>query len=186
MSSPISDSALIRSQSSSHSSSQSTMGDDQDGSAVHDTWLAAERQFSMTTDVPVPTLKRPPSPAGKNPISPTTASFVLFPHQVGSKSTKSLPPPSFRYDYSLPSVPPSPAHRRTPHVASLQPARLWSRLASDTWTIELLAAFVSCASIVSIVGILGTYDQKPLPELTTGITVSQEPINIWSALTAIV
>lgn len=49
----------------------------------------------------------------------------------------------------------------------------WSRLVEDSWTIELIAGFISFAAIASIVGVLCGYDQKPVPPLMKGITVSE-------------
>lgn len=48
----------------------------------------------------------------------------------------------------------------------------WSRLVADSWTVELIAGFVSFAAIASIIGVLWGYDQKPVPRLMKGITVS--------------
>jgi hypothetical protein len=48
----------------------------------------------------------------------------------------------------------------------------WARLKADTWTLELIAGLISLAAIGSIVGLLFAYDQKPVPPLMKGITVS--------------
>ena len=43
---------------------------------------------------------------------------------------------------------------------------------SDQWTWEVGSAIVSIAAVLSIVGVLVAYDQKPAPLLPKGITVS--------------
>lgn len=53
----------------------------------------------------------------------------------------------------------------------LKQPRWWSRLAADFWILELIAGFVSLATIASIIGVLLAYDQKPVPPLMKGITV---------------
>lgn len=45
-------------------------------------------------------------------------------------------------------------------------------MVEDSWTIELIAAFVSFAAIASVFGVLWGYDQKPVPPLMIGITIS--------------
>jgi hypothetical protein len=54
----------------------------------------------------------------------------------------------------------------------IAPPSFWSRLVLDTWTSEIASAFLSLASMVSIVGVLVAYDQKAAPSLPKGITVS--------------
>lgn len=53
-----------------------------------------------------------------------------------------------------------------------QQAGWWSKLVADTWTLELVAGFISFAAISSIIGLLWGYDNKPVPPLMKGITVS--------------
>ena len=57
-------------------------------------------------------------------------------------------------------------------IADVKQPEWWSRLVEDSWTVELVAGFVSFAAIASIIGVLWAYDQKPVPPLTFGITVS--------------
>jgi len=48
---------------------------------------------------------------------------------------------------------------------------LWSRLAVDWWTWELVAASLSLATVAAICDVLIAYDQKPVPRLPHDITV---------------
>ena len=61
--------------------------------------------------------------------------------------------------------------KKSQDPASKQPG-WWSKLVEDSWTVELVAGFVSFAAITSIIGVLWGYDQKPVPRLMKGITVS--------------
>ena len=77
------------------------------------------------------------------------------------------PPMDSRLSAEVPNEPTSEKPKRE----EIQPPSFWSRLVLDTWTPEIGSAFLSLASLVSIIGVLVAYDQKAAPSLPKGITV---------------
>jgi hypothetical protein len=49
--------------------------------------------------------------------------------------------------------------------------RRWHRISHNTWIWEIAGISVCVACLISIVGILLAYDQKPQPRVTSGISV---------------
>jgi|SRR5947209_7469470 len=87
------------------------------------------------------------------------------PHQ--SQSVDTQPPIDFQLSAEIPNAPTSEKPKRE----EVPPPSFWLRLVLDTWTWEIGSAFLSLASLASIVGVLVAYDQKAAPTLPKGITV---------------
>lgn len=87
------------------------------------------------------------------------------PHQ--SRSVDTQPPIDSQLSAEIPNAPTSEKPKRE----EVPPPSFWSRLILDTWASEIGSAFLSLASLVSIVGVLVSYDQRAAPSLPKGITV---------------
>ena len=98
-------------------------------------------------------------------MADTSSSAQTTPHQPRSVDTQ--PPIDSQLSAEILNEPTS----EKPEREEVPPPSFWSRLVLDTWTSEIGSAFLSLASLVSIVGVLASYDQKAAPSLPKGITV---------------
>lgn len=62
--------------------------------------------------------------------------------------------------------------------------RRWDRISNETWTWELVGIFIGVSTLVSILGILAAYDQKPLPHSVAGISVCWAPVDLVTQVCA--
>jgi len=106
-------------------------------------------------------------PSSLEELSESRISVEAQPAPHRSRSVDTQPPMDSRLSAEIPNAPRSekPKREETP------PPSFWSRLVLDTWTPEIGSAFLSLASLVSIVGVLVSYDQRAAPSLPKGITV---------------
>jgi hypothetical protein len=88
-------------------------------------------------------------------------------HESRSRSVDAQPQTDPQLSAEIPNAPTSEKRKRE----EISAPSFWSRLVLDTWTPEIGSAFLSLASLVSIVGVLVAYDQKAAPSLPRGITV---------------
>lgn len=51
--------------------------------------------------------------------------------------------------------------------------RRWNHVFGDTWLLEILGIAICVISLVSIVGVLLVYDQRPQPQTAGGISVGE-------------
>ncbi|RMZ80328.1 hypothetical protein DV738_g2762, partial [Chaetothyriales sp. CBS 135597] len=112
-----------------------------------------------------PTFLRAPLIDGRSEISPPSSPVSSL-----SEHDHHISGPASSENRSLPSSA-EPDEKELQHPPLNQPA-WWSRLIADSWILEIISGFVSFASIASIVGVLGAYNQKPVPPLIHGITLN--------------
>jgi hypothetical protein len=96
-------------------------------------------------------------------------------HESRSRSVDAQPQTDPQLSAEIPNAPTSEKRKRE----EISAPSFWSRLVLDTWTPEIGSAFLSLASLVSIVGVLVAYDQKAAPSLPKGITVSFRRRYCW-------
>ena len=158
-------SVSYRSHRSDDGNSVQDQADNQDRSS---TWLATERQIinELSASRASSNNRRTHTSLSSSPVSPISEHGHDMP-----TPTSSAP------EAQISSAEISKKKSRSP---ALKKPGWWSRLIADSWTVELVAGFVSFAAIVSIVGVLWGYDQKPTPRLMKGITVSLfYPLRRW-------
>lgn len=66
---------------------------------------------------------------------------------------------------------PSAQSCQTPSITRPAPS-WWSRIGVDHWEWELSAAILCVSALAAIVAVLVSYDQRPVPDLPAGLTVT--------------
>lgn len=104
------------------------------------------------------------------------------PSPISSRATSDIEVPLASHQHDETQLEPSNDRKEDVPERSAPKAGRWAILATDTWTLELIAGFVSFGAFASIIGVLWSYDNRPVPVLMQGITVSLDVSTPWQRL----